>query len=654
MGVDDLKYYIGTHANLDHVGGAPVILEAFETGAVIQPHATVKTAIEKSVKTAAEKKAVAEATYQTMTVGQKITVGDATITCLGPLSIRKASIHSDDENDNSLVLMLSYGEVDILLSADATHASMAAIEEANPGALRADIYKNAHHHGRTKENIIQAISPDWTIFSAKSMPYTSYIRQLSEMGSQVLLTASRHSGNIILRTDGKNYSFDTQYSAESLTLKETSVSVYEGKKVSLKATLKPSNRYKALTYTSADPSVAVVSGDGKVTGVSAGETVIRVSDGCGLYAECRVTVKPATMTLRKTELTVKQHSRVSASWKIQPSGSKPVITWASADTSIATVDEKGRITGVYPGVTTITATMPSGQVSSIKVTVNPIKVSSVKIKPSSVKMTIGESMTVTAKISPKNATWQDVTWSSADESIVTIDQNGVVHAVGVGKTTITATTREGKSRTAKVTIKPVYVKKIYLKADMTEGLFGGVAGRNQVQLSYSIEPANATIQDVVWSTSNKKIATVDENGVVTGHKEGKVTITCKATDGSGRYARIKLTFGKNARNRTVVPGKGEMVVRASRIRYQSNQLEIRMTYVNRSGEKQQIPLSGILTLVTPSGEQIPIMPVADKATTLKNNYSKTYKYRIPLSTNPRLIGLDLTRCDAIIVNPANR
>lgn len=657
IGVNQLKYYVGTHGHRDHVGGAAPILAAFDTGAVLVPHARVRDGIEACASNEAERQAVEEAKYVTMQAGQKVTVGDAVITCLGPLSIRNVSFQANAENENSLVLMLTYGDVDILLSADATAASLRAIEAANPGALNADVYKNAHHNGRTRSDIIQAISPQWTIFSTSSsdQPDRSYVNELMKAGSQVVLTTEKHGGNVVLTTDGSAINIQTQYKPESITLNNTSLELFEGKTGKLKATVRPSRYYnRAIFFSSDNPSIASVNEEGKITAVSAGQTVIRAKDASGMEATCTVTVKPATMKLRKTEYSVKQHSRVSASWKIEPSGSKPVIRWESKDPSIATVDEKGRITGVYPGVTTITATMPGGQVSSLKITVNPIKVSSVSIKPSSVKMTIGETMTVTTKISPKNATWPGVTWSSADESILTIDQNGVARAVGVGKTTITATTKEGKSRTAKVTVKPVYVKKIYLKADVTEGLIGGVAGRNQVKLSYSVEPSNATIKDVVWTSSNKKTATVDENGVVTGHRDGSVTITAKATDGSGRSARFKLKFGKNELNRNVVAEKGQMAVQVSRIRYSSNQLEVRMTYANRTGDKVQIPYAGMLTLVTPDGKQIPLLPVNDRPTTLRNKSSKTYKYKIPLSANPRLNGLDLSRCDVIIVSPGKK
>ena len=654
VGVNKLKYYIGTHAHDDHVGGAPVIITAFQPDVIYQPHKKVKDVIIKNIRNANQKDIVRNANYVNMTIGQQINVGGATLTCLGPVKVRDLEPSWGTENENSLVLKLTYGETDILLTGDATNATMLAMDAANPGCLQADVYKNAHHNQYTRENVFSLINPQYTIFSTANgyMPDSSYKALLNRYQSIQLSTSDNHCGTLILRTDGKDIRFESEKRVETVTLNADHVQIYEGKSTKVKASVKPyKSTKKLLLYSSSDPSVATVDENGKITGVGRGEAVITVRDGMGAYAECRVTVNPATLTMRKTELKVRQGSKVSASWKIEPSGSKAVIQWASEDEGIATVDQKGRITGVYPGVTRITATMPSGQVSAVTLTVEPVKVSSVSISPSSVKMTLGESRTVSAKVSPKNATWPEVVWSSADESIVTIDANGNLRAVGVGKTSITATTREGKSRTVKITVNPVFVKKILLKADQTANLVGGVTGRNQVQLSYSVEPFNATIQEVEWSTSNKKIATVDENGVVTGHKDGSVTITCKATDGSKRYTRIKLKFGKNELKRTVRAEKGQFLVQAEQIIFRINgQLEVKMTYSNRTGMKQEIVPNGWLVLITPEGEQIPLMPVAEKARMLSNGSSRSYTYKVPQAVSARINGLDLTRCDAAIMN----
>ena len=85
VGVNSLKYYIGTHAHDDHVGGAPIIIEAFRPEAVLQPHDNVRKVIIKNIRARAERKIVEEANYVTMTVGQQVSVGGATLTCIGPM-----------------------------------------------------------------------------------------------------------------------------------------------------------------------------------------------------------------------------------------------------------------------------------------------------------------------------------------------------------------------------------------------------------------------------------------------------------------------------------------------------------------------------------------------------------------------------------------
>jgi len=985
IGMTELTYYIGTHAHADHVGGAPVIIEAFRPQAVIQPHDKVRAAIEKNAKTTQEKTALSETAFVTMKAGDVLRIGDAVLECLGPIYVRDVYPGDTAENVNSLVLMLRCGETDILLTADATIESLKEIEQAKVGSLRADVFKNPHHAADTTPEILSLVSPKYTILSTddSSLPTKKMRVMLHDAGTLVLSTAPSHCGDIILRSDGKNITFDTANPAKSVTLnkesvelyldksttlkatvrpsdrlklplfessdpsvvtvnrdgvvkthgigqavvrvsdgsglydecivtvmppqlklKKTAVSVtdgsrislgwsvepssskqkpvwasedesiaavdekgritgiypgqtvvtatmpsgvvsrvtvtvtpvavrsvsikpssltmtlgeyrsvtasvspsnatwkditwksadesiltvsengtvyaagvgktkltasavggktktvsvtvkpvyvkkiipaqereelilgaeghesarlsiriepanatiqdvvwsssnkkivsvdengvitahkkgnvyitckatdgsgkyvkirvyvelpteqivlnkasaevYEGTSYSLKASIKPSSSTKKLFWESSDPTIATVSTSGKVTGVRSGTARIRVRDAAGVYAECTVTVKPASITLTKTSLTVKDGSRVSASWRTTPSSAKPLITWTSADEGIAVVDEKGRITGIYPGETLVTATMPSGQVHAICVTVKPIDVTYVGIKPSSLSMTIGESRTVTASVSPSNATWKDVVWTSADESIVTVTSDGLVQSVGVGKTKITAAARNGKSRTVSVTVKPIYVKKL-IAPESPKGLVAGVNGRNQVQLTCGIEPANATIKTIAWSSSNKKIATVNANGVVTGLKPGTVTITFKATDGSGRYGRVKVTFAENELKRTVQRVEGEMVAAASRIRYKDNNtvLEIEMTYINRTGARQYAPYRGTLALIAPDGTIIPLMQVNAPKERLDHRDSEKYTYKIPVSLHPRLIGLDLTRCDAVMVN----
>ena len=541
VGVTHLKYYIGTHAHEDHVGGAPVIIEAFRPDAILQPHKRVKEVIIENIRSTKQKDVVRNANYVDLTVGQSVQVGGAELRCLGPVRVRSYDPEWGEENENSLVLMLTYGETDILLTADATADSLLAVEAAYPGSLRADVLKSPHHNQYLKKEVYSLIDPQYTVFSTSKdrLPEAKYIKLLNEFGTPSFSTTENHSGNLILRTDGQNIEFVPQYRTESLTLDKSELVLYKGKSDKIKVTTVPARRAKLLLYESLNPDVATVDHEGRITAVNVGTAVIRVSDAAGAYADCTVTVSPPRLKLKKSEVSVKDGARVSLGWSVEPSGSKDVPVWASLDESIAVVDQKGRVTGIYPGQTVITATMPSGVVSQVSVTVTPIAVSKVSVKYSSMSVTIGESRTVTASVSPSNATWKDIVWTSADESIVSVTPDGVLYAAGVGKTKLTAAAVGGKTKTVSVTVKPVYVKKILFTQDKAE-LIVGVEGHESAQLHHVIEPANATIQGVTWTSSNKKIVSVDENGVITAHKQGNATITCKATDGSGKYAKIKV------------------------------------------------------------------------------------------------------------------
>jgi len=130
------------------------------------------------------------------------------------------------------------------------------------------------------------------------------------------------------------------------------------------------------------------------------------------------------------------------------------VTWASSATAIATV-ENGVVTAVAEGTATITVTTADGDftaTSAITVTPAPIPVESVTLNETTYTLAIGEDFTLIATIYPENATNQNVTWTSSDNAIATIEY-GVVTAVSVGYATITVTTDEGnKTATATITV----------------------------------------------------------------------------------------------------------------------------------------------------------------------------------------------------------
>ena len=178
----------------------------------------------------------------------------------------------------------------------------------------------------------------------------------------------------------------------------------------------------------------------------------------------------------------------------------------------------------------------------IKAFTNEIKVvntTGISLDQTSATLESGASLQLTATILPTNATYQGVTFSSGDESIATVDVNGLVTANSTGKTgttTITATSEEGnKTATCKITVKPILINGITL--DKTSATL--IPGTTTT-IKATVTPSNVTNSSVNWSSSNTTVATVDQSGTVTALSEGTVTITVTAADGSGQTGKCVI------------------------------------------------------------------------------------------------------------------
>ncbi len=213
------------------------------------------------------------------------------------------------------------------------------------------------------------------------------------------------------------------------------------------------------------------------------------------------------------------------------------ISWRSSDTSVATVDKNGVVKGLKAGTVTITATTPKGLYSATcKVNV-VIPVTGVKINAQSITVPKGEKRSVTATISPSDATDQSVTWSTPSQTfpIIEVSPTGQIEGKRVGSTTLTVTTNDGRyTDTINVEVIQPVTDISFEYSSITLD-----AGRKKT-LTPQIRPISATNKNVKWSTSNKKIATVDANGVVTAVSAGTATITCTSADGFAKET-VKVT-----------------------------------------------------------------------------------------------------------------
>lgn len=172
------------------------------------------------------------------------------------------------------------------------------------------------------------------------------------------------------------------------------------------------------------------------------------------------------------------------------------------------------------------------------------KVTGISIQLPSSKLAVGKKVKLTAKVTPANAVNKKLNWKSSNEKYAEIDKKGnlIIKKAGAGKTvTITATATDGSGKKDSCKIK--LMKHAVQSVKIIKPTKSVVAGKS-VKLKVSVKTTGKDVnKKLLWSTSNKKYATVDSKGKVTAKKAGKgktVTITAAATDGSNKKAQAKI------------------------------------------------------------------------------------------------------------------
>ena len=217
------------------------------------------------------------------------------------------------------------------------------------------------------------------------------------------------------------------------------------------------------------------------------------------------------------------------------------LSWSSSDENVAMVDASGKVTPIRPGKTTITATV--GGVSDaweISVVGHDVPAQLVSIDKFVPTMWVGGTQQLAATVEPSDST-DTVVWSSSDEGVLTVDQTGLVTAVGNGEAYIevrAGTIASGLTGTIYVTTP---VEDISLDATELEMYVGAKPSK----LTATITPATASNKGVTWSSSDEEVATVDSEGNVTSVAAGAASITATTAE-NGYTATCAVTVKQHA------------------------------------------------------------------------------------------------------------
>ena len=166
-----------------------------------------------------------------------------------------------------------------------------------------------------------------------------------------------------------------------------------------------------------------------------------------------------------------------------------------------------------------------------------INVDSINLNKEKLELSIGEIEELIVTVLPKDATNKKVTWSTSNEKVATVDDNGKVTAKGEGETTITAKTENGKEAKCTVKVKTPEILATNIKLNKTT--LELEKGKSE-KLIATIEPSNTTNKEVTWISSNGNIATVDGEGKVTAKGEGEAIITAKTLNGKEAKCTVKV------------------------------------------------------------------------------------------------------------------
>jgi uncharacterized protein YjdB len=223
-------------------------------------------------------------------------------------------------------------------------------------------------------------------------------------------------------------------------------------------------------------------------------------------------------------------------------GTNADVTWTSGDPSIARVDKDGNLIAVGEGKVTLTATTKDGRKQTVTITIaKPVTTIRTPLKTLYLKKGTALTPPVCADsvnpITKKASTTAKLTWKSSKPKVATVDAKGKIKAKKTGTAKITATALNGKKLT--INIKVVKKAVALKKPTLTKPPKSMKAGKTAI-LKLKATPSKATNLNVKFSSSNKKVLTVDKAGKLTALKKGKAKITVKI--GKKKYVKaIEVT-----------------------------------------------------------------------------------------------------------------
>ena len=322
---------------------------------------------------------------------------------------------------------------------------------------------------------------------------------------------------------------------------------------------------KKVTLSVDNEEVVRVRGNG-LTGLKPGEAVLTIAsqEDPSVTLQYRIIViEPVTrinLTAPEKTLAVGRTMALTAAC-VPEDATRQQVAWESLNEQVATVDENGVMTAVNRGTARVMAVAKDGTnvrgYINVRVTRSPEEIT---LEPAEVTIDVSRTFLLRPTVLPRDTDNKKLVWTSSDESVATVNAQGRITAMMLGDCEITCTSEEVDTVLARTV---VHVQQPVLKVTLNEASV--VYNGESAQLTWGIEPAYASNQKLKFTSADERIATVDENGVITGVAGGDTWVRAAATDGSNRQASVRIRVrqhltGVHMRRRVAYLEKGEMSV----------------------------------------------------------------------------------------------
>ena len=352
--------------------------------------------------------------------------------------------------------------------------------------------------------------------------------------------------------------FQEEIPVSEITIDPKTISLFVGETQILNITILPDNaKDKTIMWSVSNPIIASIDESGLIKALNVGTTSVTATSSNGLSAECEVTVMETsvsgividkeTMGISGDDLEMLVGETKTIMVIVEPeTATDKSLTFESSNPDVASVDEDGKVTALSLGSTTINITAKSGVSASLNVRVVPTLAGAISLNRNTATLKATETLLLEATVLPETTTDKSVFWTSSDSTVATVDENGLVAAVNVGKAIITATTTNGLKAECEVTVTETEVSGIIIdkgamgiEGDDLEMLVGETK-----TIMVTVEPETATDKSLTFESSNPEVASVDKEGKITALSLGstKITITAKSGVSVSLNVRVVSTL----------------------------------------------------------------------------------------------------------------